>query len=398
MNTQQLLQMPVAQRTDYLETVAHAQGLKTAPLGGRNESDILANILSGIVDADPDLLTKSLWAHYFKAPILLYRMILHFHPHLLNISHLRVLYIGADKDEVFDEGRWFSLAWRLLGLSHQKLEIDAVGPDLAHEDDWEESPWAYMVASETPVTILYPETLEETFVLENKVINWENEFNLVVMHHPGFVTNWNGWAHDAAFADLAGFANIPIVGTSYDPTDYAFDRHGLAVLGRVVDGVYWNSAAHLNPGEIYHNYQSRHFFGQVMWTARLDPVTIENDITPTQLEALHWMETYHPFNTPDLIRENPLFWQYTCPMQFDDLHQSVYVTDDIRIDCATGKITLFDVDIHPNQFSTKIANSPVLEDRLSLLKPFIHHIQSQLKAAMNLRAMSMSSRLKPPAF
>lgn len=381
MNAKKLMHMGVSERTDYLEKRAHAEGLKTAP-NGRLESEILAKMMSPFPGADPDMLTKTVWAFYFKAPILLYRMLMHFHPHLLQKSQktLRVLYLGAGKDEACDQGRWYSLAWRSLGLTHQQLEITAVGPELAFEHTWETSEATNMVRFERPVMLNLPGTLEDAFpTSDDEVIDWDKSFDVAVMHHPGFVANIPTWGEDDAFIDLSHLSRIPIVGTSYDAVDFAYDKQGLAYLGRTVESVYWNSAAHIYPAIDQHPYQTRYQWGAVMWSARQDPdneLYIEQErYTPLQQSAIEWQRFNHPLSMVDSSFHQYMYFHYICPMQLDAFHQFVYATEDILINCATGKVRAFGMNVPQTSTSMFIGfHSTTLEERLFLFPSFMREL------------------------
>lgn len=407
MDLKTLMTMSVAARTDYLEKVAIAQGLTTAP-GVRTESEILGALLPPAppqIHGDPrDFHTRTLFAHYFKAPLLLARLLQLFHPHLLGPRQrrLRVLYVGAARDETLDEGRWFPVVWDALGIRHQQIELTAVGPELAMRHTWEPSPLKDLVCEVPPTLTEYVGTLEDALAPAGRAPDWEVYFDIVVMHHPGFVAHAYDWLHDEAWQDLAGFAGVPIVGTSFDATDFAFDRNGLALSGRLVDRVFWNSAAHVAPGQEIENARATRLqWGGVVWSTILDPDVREDGVSPHQELATQWFarnglagligNQMSRQSTPLL---GHLYWYYTCPMQFDDMLQSVHVTDDIRIEAGTGNVTAFGQVVPGTDLSLRITQTPLLEERLALMIPLLTEIRPHLNwrkvLALTLRRERMA--------
>lgn len=402
MDLKTLMGLSVAARTDFLERVAAKQGLTTAP-GIRTESEVLRAIMGPASrhapGNDDDYHTKTLFAHYFKAPLLLARLLQLFHPHLLEPRQrrLRVLYLGAGRDETLDEGRWFRVVWEHLGLGHQELDITAVGPELERRHEWEPSAFRDMVSDVPPTLSEYLGTLEESFAPAGRCPDWERRFDVVVMHHPGFVAHVYDWLEDEAWQDMAGFADIPIVGTSFDATDFAFDRNGLAVSGRLVDRVFWNSAAHVAPGQEIENARATRLqWGGVLWSTKRDPNTREHAVSPDQEAAVQWLNRNglvgligDPRARLAMPLLDHLYWLYTCPMQFDDIMHSLHVTDDIRIDLSTGTVTAFGHVIPGTELTRRITRESSLEQRLSLLRPLLGEIEPHLNWS---RVMSFSAK------
>lgn len=388
MQLNELLSMSVSDRTDYLERLLAAPyELETAP-GIKTESDLLESLLgklSKYPGMDGDTLTKSLWARYFKAPLLLLKMLQVFHPRLLETGkQLRVLYLGAGHDEFPDQGRWHALVWLMAtGRPITDLKIVAVGPALSTSHTWEASPvvWSDMVAHLPPFVGFLPGTLQEAMSTNGMAVDWEDHFDVVVMHHPGFVANFLSWSQDEAWADLAGFAKIPVIGTSFDPVDLAFDRKGLAVCGRIIDRVYWNSSAHVAPFDNFDTHLgTRIQWGGVMWSTVLDDQTGENMISNSQQQAINWQEEMHiPLimnRTTDLHQY--LRWLYTCPMQFDDIHEHLYLSDDIRIRRNDACIEAFGQIRPATDLSRRLIETTILEDRLRLVPKLSEELSTQL--------------------
>lgn len=401
MTLEELRALSVSERTDYLEQLAHRQGLHTAP-GPRLESELLSSMIEKVQPGlwDADTCTRTLWAYYFKAPILLARLLQLFHPHLLEPGHgpLRVLYLGADQTEVMDDGRWFPLAWRLMGLPYEGLEITAVGPGLAEKEGWQESEWKDRVERLPAVTDSCPGRLEDACTTFEMSFGWERLFDIVVMHHPGFVANSREWTDDLAWADLAGFADLPIIGTSFDDTDLPFDRVGLAMSGRIIDQVYWNPMGHVSPGgDAQDEFGTRLRWGNVLWSTCKDPNVREDGISPSQRKAMEWIRKYHVtlFSNPTPLQAWTV-WLYTCPMQFDDLHRWVCVTDDIRITCNTGCVTAYGVELEATELTRRVVETSSLDQRLSIYPELMKELGGRLDPAAVERYCVGRGRVRLP--
>ncbi|MGH8463067.1 MAG: hypothetical protein ACRER5_02905 [Pseudomonas sp.] len=402
MDVKSLMQLSVADRTTILEQLAGKQGLSPAP-GMRTESEVLASALANysagtsVTMHDAETLPRTLWAHYLKAPFLLIKLLELFHPHLLKLDRpLRVLYLGAGMDEVLDEGRWFSVAWALREISKHPPQITAVGPELANQGQWEASAWRYMVEQRPALADLLPGKLLEVLGTEDECANWEEYFDIVVMHHPGFVANMHDWWQDDAWMDLAGFADIPIIGTSFDAVDFEFDKHGLAASGRIVDQVLWNSAAHVNPGSAdvgTNRLETRLQWGGVLWSTTRDKQFVEGMESQRQHRAFDWFAQHH---FPLLQSPHPLTkylrCHYSCPMQFDDVHQHLLVTDDIRINRASGRIEAFGQTLEPGPVVLEVLATASLAGRLKLAPALIAEVGEKLD--LNQVAREHSLRVK----
>jgi len=387
----ELMAMPIAERTDVLERLAHHAGLETAP-GERHEGQMLSRMLAGFKAnplggmLDPEVLPLTLWAHYMKAPLTLIKLLKLFHPHLLRLPRpLRILYVGADQSEVLDEGRWLTMAWLLQNISPHAPYVTAVGPALANASEWERSPWRSMVAAAPQQMMLLPGTLEQALSTEDACVNWEEAFDVVVMHHPGFVANMHNWWQDAAWMDLAGFADIPIIGTSFDDTDLHFDTMGLAASGRIVDRVWWNPTAHIGPANQDHGHnqlRTRLQWGGVLWSTRRDPQFVENQFSHNQDIAMDWFESVY---TRLHERGGPLAflvrWHYSCPMQFDTLRHHLLVSDDIRIEVATGRVHAFGQTAEAGPVTRSVLNLKCLEDRLYKAPEVLCEIAARIDVA-----------------
>lgn len=390
-----LMKLSVHQRTRVLEQHAHRQGLRTAP-GGRHEGEVLAAALAdvtlppGMQHYDAEILPKTLWAHYFKAPFALIKLLELFHPDLLKIDRpLRVLYLGAGRDEVLDEGRWFGLAWKYRDVSRHLPRITAVGPELANTQDWEPSPWAPMVQDLPALTTCLPGTFDQALGGQGGAVTWEERFDVVVMHHPGFVANAHDWWTDLSWGDLAVGSGVPIVGTSFDAVDFAFDRQGLAGSGRTINHAWWNPAAHVSPAHASPDFavlQTRIQWGGVLWSAQSDEEFARDGTSRGWRSAMEWFCTYQD---PLILGQGPLTpylrWYYTCPMQFDDVHQHLIVTDDIRICVRTGAIEAFGQVVAPGPVALEVLALARLEARLRRAPALIAEIGGQLDMAAAAR-------------
>lgn len=374
MDLDQLMAVPVAQRTAFLEGVAHAHGLRTAP-GART-------------DLDGEEAMRTRFAMYLKAPLTLIRLLQTFHAELVVASPepLRILMLGAAQDEVWDQGRWYAYAWQLLGLPARKLEILAVGPDLqglvydAHSEAHKE------VANLEPAVRVMPARVEVLLDSEtNKLPDWMFDIDVCVMHHPGFVSNLADWVSDRAWFDLASFTQVPIIGTSYDVADFEYDRHGVEIFGRTIDKVFWNPAAHVLP---VNNSTCPHWtrlqWGGVLWSTSPKPIEQIRTlgITAGQQAATAWMSRnsavglgamdFHP-NLNEHLR-----WFYTCPMQFDDLREGLWVTDDIRIERASGRVRAFDIELPATDLTRRLVSEENLEARIEVLRPLLDELAPRL--------------------
>ena len=386
MDMSELMKLPIEGRTDVLERFAARQGLKTAP-GVRIETDLLMSALWKFDDqarGDAEAMPRSLWAHYLKAPLLLVRLLELFQPHLLKLDRpLRVLYVGAGHEEVLDGGRWHGLLWAFKRLSRHLPEITAVGPALGKPH--EASDWAEVVEAVPQLADLLPGTLEQTLSVPEGCINWEEHFDVVVMHHPGFVGHVFDWMHDQAWADLAGYADIPIIGTSFDAVDFEFDKRGLATSGRIVDQVFWNPAAHVNPAfedPAHNRLRTRVQWGGVLWSTQRDPGVSETSESLNQRVAREWFDNYHFHIVGDRFPISPLLrWHFSCPMQFDDVHQHLLVSDDIRVNCSTGEVDAFGQRFAPGPKTLEALAAQDLNARLKLTPEVIVEISDRLDPA-----------------
>lgn len=382
MNIATLMSLSVAERTDVLEQLAHRQGLETAP-GDRHEGEVLKRALGKRVGYTADVITKTLWAHYLKAPFTLIKLLELFHPHLLGLDRpLRILYLGAGREEVLDGGRWYGLAWQIRNLGWHMPAITAVGPALANAADWEASPWESMVDAYPALLHGLPGTLAQVLATEEACINWEENFDVVVMHHPGFVANLYDWWGDDAWMDLAGFAEVPIIGTSFDAVDAQFDKHGLAASGRIMDRIWWNPAAHVNPAHADRSQvqsDTRLQWGGVLWSTKRDPQFVDGMSSRNQEDAARWFQRYHTGLFDNHQALVPFqHWYYTCPMQFDDVHQHLMVTDDIRIEVHGGKVEAFGQTIEPGPIALEVLAMTRLEQRLARAPALLEELGARL--------------------
>lgn len=387
-NLAALMQLPIAERTGFLESLAHLDGLRTAP-GPRHEGEVLLDALSTLPDAPPpsseaaEILPKTLWGHYLKAPFALIKLLELFHPQLLGMERqLRVLYLGAGRDEVLDEGRWFSMAWMLRGIKGPPPDITAVGPELANAASWEPSPWRNMVERLPATATILPATLIQSLGVGDQCVDWERHFDIVVMHHPGFVALMNDWWLDEAWTDLAGFAEIPVVGTSFDATDFAFDTWGLAASGRIVDRAWWNPVAHVAPldaEQASNGLGIRIQWGGVLWSTTRDPQFVEGARSRNQEAAFRWFEEHlHPLFIDQRGIAKLLRWYYSCPLQFDSTRQHLLVTDDIHIHVASGRIEAFGQQGRAGPAARAALSAQDLEARLKLAPALLAEIEAWL--------------------
>ncbi len=387
MDLDQLMSLPVAQRTDFLEGIAHTHGLLTAP-GVRTESDVLSSILSSESALDGEQATRTQFAMYLKAPLTLIRLLQTFHPELVVASPepLRILMLGATQDEVWDQGRWYSYAWELLGLPARKLRITAVGPGLRGLFHETRSEAHDVVASLHPAVRLAHGRLEGLLDSEtNKLPDWMFDIDVCVMHHPGFVSHLADWVSDRAWFDLASFTQVPIIGTSFDVVDFEYDRHGVEIFGRTIDKVFWNPAAHVLPvNDSICPHWTRLQWGGVLWSTKPKPIEQIRTlgITAEQQAATAWMSRHSAvgLESMDFNRKlnEHLRWFYTCPMQFDDLREGLWVTDDIRIDRADGRVRAFDIELPATDLTRRLVSTESLEARLEVMRPLLDELAPRL--------------------
>lgn len=384
MDVTTLMRMPIASRTTILENSAHKTGLQTAP-GPRTEVEVLEPLVRRLLDEpveNPELLPRQLWAYAFKAPTLLLRLLRQFHPQLLQLDRpLRVLLVGASPHDVLDEGRWYGLTWLLNGFAHMP-EIVAVGPELAK--GLKSSGIADYVA-DVPVLLSVADTnMQEMGTPAGQCVDWDAHFDVAVMFHPGFVAHHTDWGTDAAFHDLAAFAEIPIVGTSFDATDFEFDKQGLAMFGRQVQGAFWNPAAHINPSvgtEAAQNpFGTRLQWGGVLWSSERDPAVRQNNTTTAQNRAMEWFRRWLAILDGAPAYDALQFWEFTCPMQFDAVHEYLVVTDRLRIHCRTGEVEAFDHRLPPGPVALELLATPTLTARLARLPAVMEEVWGQLQA------------------
>jgi len=353
--------------------IAQAEGLAIVPC--ESEADVLHRLADRAFGAHlsypGEMVRQSSLAYYLKTPRLLIQMLRWFHPELLQgAGPLRILYLGANEHEILDEGRWFYAAFRLEGLPVRKLEITAVGPDLDQEDEADPVLSEEFLPRSMPTALVAaaPCTLEEAVELGLVNPDWESAYDLVVMHHPGFVGQLGDWLEDDAWNDLAGFGDIPIIGTSFDPVDLAFDRMGLATCGRIIDKAYWNTAAHLIPGIEHSEFQTRLFWGGVAWSTRLDQEIIEGRITPSQMDSIKRRSAVQKLLGPSMCPLSAaLTWFWTCPMQVSDSGEAVWLSDEIQINVEDGRITAFGRHLDATKLSRRVVRTVKWKERMSLL-------------------------------
>ena len=371
-----LMKLSAAKRTDWLESLAHKEGLRTAP-GPRCEGRVLHAALSstdiGIPGTmhGPDILPMTLWAHYLRAPFLLLRQLELFQPALLNVDRpLRVLMLGADSSEVLDEGRWYALAWRMRYPDQPPPQIIAVGPSLSRQAQWGPSQWAHMVERLAPTLEMLPGALSQYFIDGDDCVDWDCSFDVAVMNHPGFVAYHHAWWEDDAWLDLAGFSEIPLVGASFDATDLAYDRHGLAASGRQLDEAWWNPTAHIQPAYAdpeFNGVPTRLQWGAVLWSASRNPGMVEGKPEPESQRAVDWFARWHyPLVMTPQGLSGYFMYFYSCPMQLDALHQKLMISDDIMVDIRTGHVSVFSQEISPGPRTLELLSATTLERRLEL--------------------------------
>lgn len=403
MDVSKLMRLSIEQRTSFLERLAHLQELETAP-GARHEGKLLAAMLAEGKFSDAtrfgfDELPTTLWAHYLKAPLALIKLLELFHPNLLRLDRpLRVLYLGAGQSEVLDEGRWLALAWKLRAVSRHLPDVTAIGPELAGAADWEPSEWRSMVEPLPPVITMIPGTLKQALGPMAGPPDWDRLFDVVVMHQPGFVGHFMDWWEDVAWADLAAAAKVPIIGTSYDAVDLAFDEKGLAASGRVVDSVYWNPVAHIYPdsGVAGQNpHQTRLQWGGVLWSTVPDAGAAQG-FTWHQRSALDWFKEH----LLGLLQDGPGLtglqrWHRTCPMQLDDVHQYLMVSDDIRIDTRTGQVEAFGQRVAPGPVALEVLAEPGWEQRFRRTKDLLVELEGQLDMEAAIQARRQLGPMPP---
>lgn len=385
MDVTTLMRMPIASRTTFLENCAHKTGLQTAP-GPRTEVEVLEPLVRMLLDKpveNPELLPRMLWAHYFKAPMLLMKLLRQFHPGLLDIDRpLRLLMLGSAPNDVLDEGRWFSLAWILSGLKHPPAII-AVGPGM--DQPQEPSPYRHIVEVLPPSAEEFAGTLEDLAIQGGTCIDWDSSFDVVVMFHPGFFAHYEDWCEDHAFKDLATFSNVPIVGTSYDAADFEFDKHGLGAVARIVESGYWNSSAHVPPNAGDADYSDRFGtrlqWGGVLWAAHIDPDFKTETVTPSQASNMEWFQTWtNTMLSVGTRYGERMHWYYSCPMQFDALHEHLVITDWMRIHCRTGEVQVFDHRLPPGPVALELLATRSLTARLARLPSVMDEVWDQLQA------------------
>lgn len=392
MDFHSLMTLPIDQRTDFLEERAHRQGLKTAP-GARHEGQVLSGILEQAAirqDLGEEQLPRSLWSFYLKAPLALIRMLELFHPELLKLDRpLQILYLGAGRDECVDEGRWLSVAWKFQGIQAPPPQVVAVGPELVDEARWPRSQWRDLLKDVPEASTRLAGRLEDHMVKDGRCIAWDEYFDIAVMHHPRFANTLESWFMDAAWRDLAGGGALPIIGTSHDPTDFQFDRQGMAACGRSIDQAWWNPTAHIAPVDGKHagTWATRLQWGAVLWSSRRPGAGVR-DAEARQKAALEWFETHLP---PLILEQRPLTqllrWHTCCPMQFDLGHEHLIVADDLRINVRTGVVEAFGQTLEPGPVAMQVLGRARAEDRLALGPDLLDEIQGGLDMAAATAAM-----------
>jgi hypothetical protein len=372
------------QRTALLSEVARAEGLRPAPNAG-TEAQRLHGLMARIPELSApfpgDLISLSYLAYYLKAPRLLLQMLELFHPHLLRRSAqpLRVLYLGASKHEVFDEGRWFAFAFGLAGIQRE-VRITAVGPELAKDPEAvRPSPYPHVVGM-LPSTLdgYFPTTLCDALTEGHFAPDWEQYWDVVVMHHPGFIGHWRDWDDDDAWHDLISFAEIPVIGTAFDPADLLVDRLALATYSRPITHAWWNPAAHFNPCAGADAYSTRWQWGGVLWSSERHPDTRENQSSAFQRQAAdefneYWGTLFHLLEAfgPDtsLVR--------VSPMQRSEFGDRIWMADQASIDVASGELHLHGVTYAATDLTRRIAATPTCAERMRFGRQLADQIAAQ---------------------
>ena len=374
------------ERTAVLGQIAHAEGLVAAPGAASTEAESLRRLLVKAPRLSApfpgDMISVSYLANVLKAPRLLMQLLKLFEPALLQSSSepLRVLYLGASKHEVFDQGRWFHLAFMLAGI-RRRIEITAVGPEIvADPEALPPTPDAFMVEDIPPAVVAYaPMSLAEAVGVGAVYPDWDRNFDVAVMHHPGFIGHFMDWEYDDAWNDLVSFAKIPILGTSFDAADLMVDSLGLAIYGRPIVRSWWNPEAHFNPNQAQDHFGTRLLWGGVLWSTGLHPDNTEDDISQFQLQA---------------ISENRDFWELTAsafralkasvscqrviPMQRSDIGDKVWVADQIWMDVATGDVDAFGRRLPATPLTRRVCSIPTCRGRLVFCKELLLEIAIRL--------------------
>ena len=143
-----------------------------------------------------------------------------------NNKNFRLLVIGAQQYDAFDQGRWYGLLTNLLGCD-LKIITTLVGTSLS-------TSMTTPMARALPTSVL-PANMQKTSLGKFLQSYPDDKFDLVCMFHPGFEHHHQDWLSDDSLANLIR-SNTPVIATSYDEGEFQRDRYLLETYGYQIEG------------------------------------------------------------------------------------------------------------------------------------------------------------------
>jgi hypothetical protein len=359
----------------YLEAflqLGRREGLLRSPNGAINETLALHHLFARLPTlAAPfpgELITRSMLAYYLKAPRHLLTLIELYAPELFSRKKpVRILYLGASKHEMFDEGRWFSLAWFLAGHALGNLRITVVGPEIAQDVEAHRPSGQFGGAPDMPPALVaaFGGTLSEAIDEGVVARDFGKHYDLVVMHHPGFIGHWHDWLNDEEWLRLAQTRALPIVGTSFDPADLYLDRLGLVAAGRDVAHACVHSAAHFNPCYVDAEHKIRLWWGGILWST--SPRSRSNRLQGQLASYRSFNAMWHALAALQEATSIEFTWYSVTPMQRCDYDQKVWLADQISLDIQTLELTIAGESRGRIAQAQSIADAASIGERLGMI-------------------------------
>lgn len=164
------------------------------------------------------------------APVTLARWIATEQPELLDRPALRILVVGAETVDAVDDGMWYAALPALLGRPEMNVSVELVGKTYG-----EVSPELKPFLGETPPRTRFAGKLPNPSRSHKQTIsaylksNASDGFNLAVMFHPGFDSNFEEWFSDDGLHRLA--RSVPIFVAALHADEYITDRLVLEAYG-----------------------------------------------------------------------------------------------------------------------------------------------------------------------
>ena len=158
------------------------------------------------------------------APLAISAFILRYSPQFRNLEKIKILVIGAQWHDAFDNGCWYQLIPDFCG-STCKVEATLVGPDIFMEND-----------RKTKLSSMARTCLAEAVIIKSRLEVAKidlSSFDLFVFFHPEFGSHQCEWIEGAL--SLVVKTGKPIMATSYDRDEYEMDARHLEANGYSVE-------------------------------------------------------------------------------------------------------------------------------------------------------------------